>query len=151
MVHVEESVSIDRPIEEVFTYLTDIGRQPEWVSIMQESVKTSNGPTGMGTTYRQVVKFLGRRIETNNEVTSYDPPNVYEFRTTSGPTRGQMRFTLTAEGQGTKILQSIDGETAGLFKLADPIVARTMKKQFAADLETLKTMLESGVAENSAG
>lgn len=142
MEHIEESVTIDRPVEDVFTFLADIDRQAEWASLVQESVKTSSGPTAVGTTYRQVVKLLGRKIETNNEVSAYDPPHVFEFRGKSGPIQVQMRFTLTAQGNGTHVLESTDGETGGVFKLADSLVARTMKKQFAADLETLKTLLE---------
>ncbi|GAC1472748.1 MAG: hypothetical protein NVS2B16_28660 [Chloroflexota bacterium] len=111
------------------------------------SVKTSSGPTGVGTTYRQISKVFGRKIEMNNEVTVFEPPHVFEWRGISGPTHMVMRFTLTAEGQGTSVLQSGDGETGGIFKLADPIVARTMKKQFEADLENLKTLVESGIAE----
>ena len=150
MVRVEEHVTIDRPIEEVFTYLSDIDRQPEWVSSLSESTRTSSGPTAPGTTYRQVVKLLGRRIEANCEITEYEPPTLYAFRGVNGPMHVQMRFTLTPEGQGTRVTQVVEGESGGFFRLADPILARTMQKQFAADLETLKTMLESGVTMESA-
>ena len=35
------------------------------------------------------------------------------------------------------------GQTGGLWKLTDSLVARTLKKQLAADLETLKVVLEN--------
>jgi uncharacterized membrane protein len=145
MVRVEESVTIDRPVGEVFTYLADIERQPEWVSSLLESAKSSDEPTGEGTKYRQQAKILGRRFESTNEITAYQPPHVYEFQAEHGPMHVRMRFTLTPEGERTRLVQVADGESGGFFKLADPIVARTMRKQLQADLETLKTMLESGV------
>ena len=151
MVRVEESVTINRPIEEVFAYASNIERQPEWVAPLSESRKTTSGPTRVGTTYQQVAKFLGRRIEMECEITAYEPPAVYAFRAKNGPMNMEMRFTLTSEGaQTTRVTQVVEGESGGVFKLADPIMARTMKKQFAADLETLKTSLESGISTQAA-
>ena len=147
MVRVEEHVTIERPIEEVFTYLSDIERQPDWVSTMSESRKTTTGPTKVGTTYRQVGKFLGRRFELDCEVADYQPPRLYAFRAKNGPMHIEMQFTLTSNGpETTSVTHVAEGESGGFFKLADPILARTMRKQFAADLETLKTILESGIA-----
>jgi uncharacterized membrane protein len=145
MVRVEESVTIDRPVEEVFAYLADIEKQPQWVSSLLESTKNSDEPTGEGTKYRQRAKILGRRFESTNEITAYQPPHVYEFQATSGPMHVRMRFTLISDGLETRVLQVAEGESGGFFKLADPIIARTLRKQLQADLETLKTMLEGGV------
>jgi uncharacterized membrane protein len=151
MVRGEESVTINRPIEEVFTYLSNIERQPEWVSTLVESRKTSSGPTAVGTTYQQVVKFIGRRMELDCEVTGYEPPTLYAFRARSGPMRSEMQLTLASEGpETTRVTQVFEGESGGFLKLADPILTRTAKKQFAADLETLKTSLESGIASEPA-
>lgn len=151
MVRVEERTTINRPIQEVFAYLSDIERQADWVSTLSESQKTTSGPTEVGTKYRQVVKVLGRRVEAENEVTDYQPPTLFAFRGKSGPMRMEMRFTLTSAGpETTEVTQVAEGASGGVFKLADPIMARTMKKQFAADLETLKTILESGT-ESEAG
>ena len=147
MIRVEEQATINRPIEEVFTYASDIERQPEWVSPLTDSQKTTAGPTGIGTTYRQAAKFLGRRMEVDCEITGYEPPSLYAFRGKNGPLQMEMRFSLTSEGPSTtRLTQVVEGESGGVFKLADPIMARTMKKQMAADLEALKTILESGTA-----
>jgi uncharacterized protein YndB with AHSA1/START domain len=151
MVRVEVDTTIDRPIEEVFAYASDIDRQPEWVSPLTDSRKMASGPTGVGTAYRQTAKFLGRRMDMDCEITGYEPPTLYAFRAKNGPMHMEMRFTLTPEGsESTKVTQVVEGESAGFFKLADPILARTMKKQFVADLETLKTLLEGGIAEELA-
>jgi len=66
-----------------------------------------------------------------------------EQRMDRGAMRGLIRFTLEETGRGTRVMLVSEGETGGLLKLADPVVARTLKKQFAADLETLKTLLEN--------
>lgn len=147
MVRIEVDTTIDRPAEEVFAYASDIARQPEWVSTLTDSQKTASGPTEVGTTYRQTVKFLGRRMDMDCEIIGYQPPSLYAFRAKNGPMTMEMQFTLTPEGpNATRVTQVAEGESGGFFKLADPILARSMKKQFIADLETLKTMLENGIA-----
>ncbi|MGI8825806.1 MAG: SRPBCC family protein [Chloroflexota bacterium] len=144
MVRVDQSVTIDRPSDVVFKYIQDIERQPEWASALQESSKMSSGPTGKGTTYRSVAKTLGRRLELVCEVSAYEPPRVYEFQTHNGPMHMLMRYTLTPEGNRTRVDHMVEGESGGIFKLADSIAARVLKKQFETDLESLKTLLESG-------
>lgn len=147
MVRIEVDTTINRPVEEVYAYMSDIDRQPEWVAPLTESRKTSSGPMGVGTTYQQVAKFMGRRMELNCKITDYEAPTRYAFQAKNGPMHMEMQFTLTPEeSDSTRVTQVVEGESAGFFKLADPILARSMKKQFVADLETLKTILESGVA-----
>lgn len=151
MVRIEEQATINRPIEEVFAYMSDIDRQPEWVSTLTASRKVTSGPTGVGTTFQQSSKFLGRQFDLDNEITDYEPPTVYAFHSKSGSIDMRMRFTFTATGPSTtEVNQVAEGTSGGLFKLAEPMMARSMKKQFAEDLERLKQNLESGVASQSA-
>jgi len=150
MVRIDQSITIEKSIEDVFGYIQEINRQPEWASALQESVKMSGGSTGVGTAYRQVAKLLGRRIEMSCEVTRYEPPRVFEFHVQGGPMHGHMRFTLTTDGNGTRIDHVAEGEPGGIFRIADSLAARGMKKQFATDLENLKLLLESGLAAEPA-
>jgi carbon monoxide dehydrogenase subunit G len=146
MVHYDERVTIQRPIEEVFGYLADVERLPEWVASIQRSTVTSPGPVGEGTTFVQTLKLVGRTFEAPMEVHGYQPPRRFEFARRSGPMRARIGFDLTPEGAGTRVVLTFDGDSAGFFKLGDPLLARLMAKQALADLETLKTLLESEVA-----
>jgi uncharacterized membrane protein len=147
MVRVEESVIINRPVEEVFAYTTDISRFPEWSVLVQESEKVSDGPVGLGTTLRTAIQFLGRKFVSEQVVTEFVPDTVFAGKSVSGP----IALTITsvyepAEG-GTKFTQVIEGDAKGFFGLADPILARVGKRQLQAQLGTLKDLLESGVAD----
>jgi Polyketide cyclase / dehydrase and lipid transport len=68
MARIETSLVINRPIEEVFAYITDQANQPTRQSRLLEAEKTSEGPIGVGTTWRLVAKFLGQRIETTSSL-----------------------------------------------------------------------------------
>jgi hypothetical protein len=71
---VEESVEIDRPVEEVFSYVANPENLPEWSSIVLDVRKETQGPPKEGDRFTSVSKFLGRRFETPFEVVSYEPP-----------------------------------------------------------------------------
>lgn len=142
---IEETTNIDRPIDEVFAYLSDVERHPDWVSSVLSTTQTSDGPIGLGATLTEEAKTLGRRMQVDWEITAYEPPHTIQQRASIGPGHIVVTATLEAVDGGTKVTFVHEGETNGLLKIADPLVARTLKKQSAADLETLKTLVESGV------
>ena len=146
MVKVEASVNIDRPIEEVFAYVADLTKTPEWSSMTLECNPESSGPIGVGSRIRTVGKFLGRQVEATAEVTEYDPPGKIAMRSVSGLVHGDIERRLESIGQGTTYRSRLTGESGGMFKLADPIVAALMKRTVETDHQTLKALLEARVA-----
>ena len=142
---VEESVEIDRPVEEVFSYAADPEHFPEWSGIILEAHKeTPQGPIAVGERFTNVAKFLGRRFETPFEVTAHEHNRRHSHRSTGGPL--VQEYTSTFEetaGGGTRMRQVVEGEPGGFFRLAGPLLERAGRRQFRADLETLKDLLEA--------
>ncbi len=145
MVKVEASVDINRPIEEVFAYVTDPTKKPEWSSLTLECTLEGSGPIGVGSRIRTIGKFLGRRLESTAEVTRYDAPSHFAMREISGPGHLEIERQLEPIAQGTRYRSRLVGESGGLFKLADPILAGLMKRTVETDLQTLKALLEAKV------
>ena len=145
MIRVEFSVDVDRPPSEVFAYVTDANRLPEWQSGAVEA--QWQGGKAPGAHIREVRKFLGRRIETELEVTSYEPDRRFGLRAVSGPIPFSAMHVLEPRDGGTRLSFSGEGEPGGFFKLAEPVVARVAEREFKSDFETLKDILEgSGVS-----
>ena len=95
MARIEASVVINRPIKEVFAFVTDIEKMSHWMSELVEAKQTSEGPVGVGTTISAVANVLGRRIESIQEVAEYGPNSKYAIKSTSGPVANEDEFTLT--------------------------------------------------------
>jgi uncharacterized protein YndB with AHSA1/START domain len=74
--HAENTVTINRPIEEVFEYVSTPENDPTWVSASLRHQRTSPGPMGVGTTTEEDVKFLERTSRYTWEVTEYEPPTI---------------------------------------------------------------------------
>ena len=141
----EHSVVIERPVQEVFAFSADPNNDALWLSSTLETEQTSEGPMGVGATFRNTTKFLGRRFDTTYEVTESEPPHKRCFRVTSGPVPGEVCYVFEpGEGGSTRFTQNFEAEVGGFFRLAEPLVARAIRRQMEADMATLKDLLEAG-------
>ncbi len=143
MAKLEISTVINRPIGEVFAFLSNPENGPKWTSSSSEVKITSGGPIGVGTTYRSVRTALGQRLESETEVTEYKPNREYATKSISGPFPMESRVTFEQVEGGTRVTGTLVGEPGGFFKLAEPLLVRTIKRQFEADLANLKDLMEA--------
>ena len=147
-VRVEHSVTIERPIEEVFAFAADPNNNPLWQSITLETQTVSGVEVDVGTTFNNVIKFLGRRIETTLEVVESEPPRRQCVRVTSGPIPASGCYDFEpADGESTRFTYTLEAEVGGFFKLAEPLVGRAARRQTETDMATLKDLLEAGMPE----
>ncbi|MGD2155582.1 MAG: SRPBCC family protein [Anaerolineales bacterium] len=144
---IEHEVFFEQPVEEVFSYVGDPEAFPEWQDGFLESEITSEGPQGMGTIYRVVHDFAGRRIEVVNEVTAYIPNERFAFKSISGNLEITGDITLQPTGGGTKLIARFEAQVGGLFRLAEPLATRIIKRQQQADWEKLKILMKTGSDE----
>ena len=143
MAKLEISITINRPIEEVFAFMNDPENQLLWWSGLVEIEQTSEGPIGVGTTYREVMQFLGRRIENTGEITEYELNKRNTVKTTSGPVPMEITGTFQPVEGGTEVTYGIDAELGGFFRLAEPLVVRMGKRQMEMELVNLKELMEA--------
>ena len=100
MVRVEASVDISRSTEEVFAYVADPTKAPEWMSGILENTVEGGGPIHIGSRIHGVTKIL-RRFEYTGEVTQYDPPHALVIRGALGSgTRAKTRSTWNRSDAG---------------------------------------------------
>jgi uncharacterized membrane protein len=143
MLKLEISTVINRPVEEVFAFVSNPENFPKWISSSSEVRITSEGPIGVGTTFRPVVTFLGRRMEGESEVTEYEPNRRYVEKTISGPFPVENSMTFERIEGGTRVSLTSMAEPGGFFKLAEPLLVGLVKRQFEADLARLKDLMEA--------
>jgi hypothetical protein len=146
----EVSVVIDRPIARVWEYLNTTENELVWQSSAVERVLVTHGPLDAGSRTHQVDRFLGRRIETEWEVTELE--DYYRRdRTLTGPFDMEVEWQLEPVGEFTRFtmtMASPEGRLEeGLFGiLTDPIVMRIAKREWEANLGTFKDILEADTA-----
>ena len=104
MAHIEKSIFINVPIEQVFDFVAEPNNLRKYDFMAVEIKERSEGPVGVGTTFIEVAKMPGG-IKTNSPgtVTEYDRPHklVMEFR--SGGMLLTIAYRLEPEGSGTLV------------------------------------------------
>ncbi len=142
-VEVAHTVVIGRPIEEVFGFLTNLDNERRWQPDIQQVGWTTDGRIAPGSRFREVRRVMGRRVEMICEVTEFEPSSRFCIKTVGG----ELSFTscriFEATAHGTRTTQATDVHLRGIFKLFAPYVARSGRKQLAADMATLKSILEA--------
>ena len=140
----EKSIMINRPQQEVFDFVTDLANDSKWQTGIVSVERTSEGPIGAGSTWRYKLKFMGREMEAEIELTSYDPPNQASVKSIGGPVPFQNTYTFESKDGGTQMTFSGQAEIGGFFKMAEGLVGKQMEKQMEADGAALKKLLEAG-------
>jgi uncharacterized membrane protein len=139
----ENSVIIHQPVNTVFDFVTNLNNNAQWQTDILELELTSAGRFELGSTYRCVNRFMGKRIETEGLITQYEPDKACSFRITSGSVSGESSFFFEAVDGATKFTTMADLEL-GFFKLGKIIVKRKIDKQLKHDMLQLKRILENG-------
>jgi uncharacterized membrane protein len=140
----ESSITINKPIEDVFAAAVDLASHSKWRDGLLDASFTSAGPVGPNATYVYRMRTMGRTIVTNCEVVAYTPPTGYAWKSTSGPFPIAGRVLCEAMPEGTRITEVLEVEPGGFFKLAEPVLFRQQQSRMEKDLIRLKELLESG-------
>ena len=141
MIEVEHTLEIERPVEDVFAYLTDVARLPEWQSSAESA--ELEGDLAEGARIKEVRKFMGRHATSTLEVTEYDPPRRFSLHVVDGPIEYAVEHALEAVDGRTRITFVGRGGTGRVPRLMHGTVRRAVERQFLKDLEALKDRLES--------
>ena len=140
---VEVRVLIQRPVADVYAYTSTAETMPEWRGDVIEAEQLTEGPLAVGTRIRAGVKALGRPIGLVVEVTELEPGVRFGYRPVSGPLRTHNVYTFEPDALGTLVTLTDDIEMSGIASLFEPLVARMVRRQYAANLGRLKAILEA--------
>ena len=72
---------VELPAEQVFEFFADPTNNPLWQEGMVSCEWTSDSPTGVGSTYSQIARFMGRDVESTFEVTAFEPGRRIAIKT----------------------------------------------------------------------
>lgn len=143
MIRVTKSVLIHRSAEDVFEFVSNQENAPRWQNGLVEVRRLTDGPPRVGTRHAFVRTFMGKQLVAENEFVEFDPPRRVAFRVTTGPMPGGGSYVVEADAEGARLTSTVEMEASGFLSLAEPLVARTLRRDVEANLARLKGMLES--------
>ncbi|HEU4831703.1 MAG TPA: SRPBCC family protein [Actinomycetota bacterium] len=138
----ENSVTIRRPAKDVFAFLAEFENVPRWNHAIDSTIKSSAGPVGVGSTYRQIRSQP--RSEEVFEVTAFEPAAHLGVEGEIGPFHARLDYRLEPIEGGTRLLNLVELEAASVVsKLLAPLAASRVKAAVAENLDSLRRILES--------
>ena len=142
-VKIVRTVATDRPIAEVFAYLSDFTSTEEWDPGTLRTTRES-GDGGVGTRYRNVSRFLGRETELTYVVEESAPPRRLRLRGENDTLMAHDTMTLSeVPGGGTELTYRADFAFKGAARLVAPLLAPALRR-LGNEAETgLKSALAS--------
>ena len=140
-------VEIGRPQAEVWSFVADSERLPEWLGEFEAAQEESDGPPGLGSVVRYTI--TGNRSGTF-EIVEWDPPRRLAWdgpplRWAGGAARPRGSHELTEAGEGRTLLVSrYQPELTGTQALLQPYLKRWLRRRRLEDVQTLKALIEAG-------
>jgi uncharacterized protein YndB with AHSA1/START domain len=136
MAHAAQTVTVNRPIAEVFAFLADATNDPSWRP--QVISLTHVEGAGEGATFAQTMKGPGgRKINGAFRFTRYEEPNRIDFQVIAGPARPVGSFELREVAPATtEVTFTVDLKPLGLMVLITPLI----NKQVQAEVSNIKNL-----------
>lgn len=106
----------------VYAYLADFEHAKEWDPGTVECERLE-GDGGVGTRYRNVSSFLGRKTSVSYVTQELRAPTFLHFEGSNDQFTGHDRITLEAAGSGTRVTYDAQFAFRGASVVAVPLVA----------------------------
>lgn len=126
----EEQITVDRPVHEVFAYIADFTTTEEWDSTAQTARKLTAGPLGVGTRFLVNCALPVGSVDIEYEITRFVPDQQVVLAGSSRffSIEDDIRFSPTSDG-GTQI------DYRAAFQFPQPMAA--LAKRFDAGLQRM--------------
>ena len=123
----QRTVLVPASPERVFAYLSDFTTTTEWDpgTVTTELV---SGDGGVGTTYRNVSKFLGRESTLTYTVTEHAAPTRFALRGENATVVANDTMEIQAAGAGTQVTYTADFQFRGVARFLAPLLRPALTK-----------------------
>jgi uncharacterized membrane protein len=130
-------VTIDRPVADVFAYVTNVDNVPEW----QESAVSAEW-LEEGRRFRERRRFMGREADVELEITTLDRDRRFDVQAVTAPVKFEIRHSFEAVDGRTLLRVHAEAKLGGALRFAGAMAKKQAEAQFRRDFERLKDVLE---------
>jgi len=137
------TITVARSPADVFAYVSDYTKHPDWQADVKTTKVLTEGSTRVGTEVEELRQMGKRAVTTRWRVTSYDPPRGSTFETYEGSMlKPSGTISVTPDGEGARVTFEMEPNPMGVAKLMMPLIGRQIRKSIAGNLAQLKGNLE---------
>ena len=141
--HVEKNIWINRPPQDIFNFHADHANRVTWHDHVTRSEMITPLPVGLGSRFEIDNISAGRPVSMAIEITTFDRPRAYSYRSYTSSAVVDSHQTFTAEKGGTRFHVRIELRFKGLAWLFGRYILRFgLEEHFETTLKELKAEME---------
>jgi uncharacterized membrane protein len=143
MTKLQHTITINRPVEEVWDYVIDTRNDPVWQHHVVEVGRGADQSVEVGLEVDEVVSFLGIRMPVTLVVTEHEPGRRSAIDVTRAPVPGRGSYDLASVNGDTRFTMTVETDAHGFFRLAEPVFKSIAQRDVVNSCERLKDLLEA--------
>ena len=126
-VSVQRTIVVDQPLDTVFRYLSDFTTTTEWdPGTVRTERQSGNG--GVGTTYRNTSRFLGRTVHLTYIVEEFVDKQRVRLRARHNTVTAVDTMTFRTAAGGTQVDYTADFIFTGAIRLLTPMLKPALER-----------------------
>ena len=143
-IRTESRITIARNVDEVWEYVCDVGRWPQWAPTVLECWVRGGGPLQPGSRVDQRAKDLGRTHPRSQEVTAVEAPRYVAFAGTMGPSASRWAMELKpVDDRQTDAMMWIEIDLAGIMRAVPGLLKGSIQRVSDREMAAIKAAVES--------
>ena len=138
-------ITIDRPIGDVWRYLDDPRRQPQWQQGLTHYQPLSGTPGHASAKAKLTFQEGSKKLILIEEIKERRPEEKIKVLLSHDMVRTRRELLLVDQGNRTELIVTTDTQFTSLpYQLMAPFMKGSFARRMRADLEQLKGRLEKG-------
>ena len=149
-IRTESRITIAGSVDEVWEYVCDVGRWPQWAPTVLECWVRGGGPLQPGSRVDQRAKDLGRTHPRSQEVTAVEAPRYVAFAGTMGPSASRWAMELKpVDDRQTDAMMWIEIDLAGVMRAVPGLLKGSIQRVSDREMAAIKAAVESATREGA--
>ena len=142
-IRTESRITIAGSVDEVWTYVCDVGRWPEWAPTVLECWVRGGGPLQPGSWVDQRAKDMRWTHDRSQKVTTVEAPRYVAFAGSMGTSPSRWAMELEAvDGRQTDAKMWIEVDLAGIMRAVPGLLKGSLQRVSDREMAAIKAAIE---------
>jgi len=143
-IRTESRLTIVGSVGEVWAYVCDVGRWPEWAPTVLECWVRGGGPLQPGSWVEQRAKNLGWTHGRSEEVTAVEAPRYVAFAGRMGTSAARWAMELEpVDDRQTDAMMWVEVDLAGIMRAVPGLLKGSIQRVSDREMAAIKAAVES--------
>ncbi len=143
MPEISQTVTVNRPVNEVFRKVADMNDAESWQpDVKSGSMSDERMRVGLFVAQRRTSRVFGWKLDLNADVLDYTPNKMIRLKGVVGRFPTVITYSFESRGGATAVTETVDARTGCLYLPVGPFLSASLNGRTKRALNGLKESLE---------